>query len=194
MLSDCNSVFISHILTGARLNTLVRHVITNQASFQRVAPPPPASAAADDGDGGGGAVVEPAVPAAAARPPRVPSGFGSGWLFRSSSGSGLSSSTSAGAGKPPAAPAVAHRLVIEPRHDHRACGSHGCSLCPANLCKVRPPAGAQVPMRSGFLPAAAALHAHLLLLVVAVVVVRALAGSHADARRPRPSAAIAAGR
>ncbi|EFN52947.1 hypothetical protein CHLNCDRAFT_137320 [Chlorella variabilis] len=135
VLSDCNSVFISHILTGARLNTLVRHVITNQASFQRVAPPPPASAAADDGDGGGGAVVEPAVPAAAARPPRVPSGFGSGWLFRSSSGSGLSSSTSAGAGKPPAAPAVAHRLVIEPRHDHRACGSHGCSLCPANLCK-----------------------------------------------------------
>ena len=31
--------------------------------------------------------------------------------------------------------AAAHRLVIEPRIDESA--SHGCQLCPANLCKVR---------------------------------------------------------
>lgn len=34
-----------------------------------------------------------------------------------------------GAAKP-----AAHRLVITPRHDERG-GSHGCPLCPANLCK-----------------------------------------------------------
>lgn len=37
VLSDCNSVFIGHMLTGARVSSIVSEVITNFASFQRVA-------------------------------------------------------------------------------------------------------------------------------------------------------------
>lgn len=36
VLSDCNSVFINHILTGARLGSFVDEVITNSAAFERV--------------------------------------------------------------------------------------------------------------------------------------------------------------
>lgn len=36
ILSDCNTVFISQILTGAKINALVSEVITNPASFERV--------------------------------------------------------------------------------------------------------------------------------------------------------------
>lgn len=35
VLSDCNSVFISHILAGAKASGLVQDVITNPASFER---------------------------------------------------------------------------------------------------------------------------------------------------------------
>ena len=38
VLSDCNSLFINHMLTGAKAG--VREVITNFASFQRVEAPP----------------------------------------------------------------------------------------------------------------------------------------------------------
>jgi hypothetical protein len=37
VLSDCNSVFISHILMGARLHGHVGEVITNAAAFEKVA-------------------------------------------------------------------------------------------------------------------------------------------------------------
>lgn len=37
VLSDCNSVFIGHMLAGARLQNVVEEVITNGASFERVA-------------------------------------------------------------------------------------------------------------------------------------------------------------
>lgn len=36
VLSDCNSVFISNILTGARLGSCVDEVITNAAGFERI--------------------------------------------------------------------------------------------------------------------------------------------------------------
>jgi len=36
VLSDCNSVFISHVLAGAKASGLVQEVITNTASFERV--------------------------------------------------------------------------------------------------------------------------------------------------------------
>lgn len=59
VLSDCNSVFIGHVLAGARLHGCVQDVITNAASFERVA------ACADDavgvglGLGAGGAAAPP---------------------------------------------------------------------------------------------------------------------------------------
>jgi Putative Phosphatase len=36
ILSDCNTVFISHMLAAARVSAAVAHVITNFASFCRV--------------------------------------------------------------------------------------------------------------------------------------------------------------
>lgn len=36
IMSDCNSVFINNILTGARLSSFVDEVITNSAGFERV--------------------------------------------------------------------------------------------------------------------------------------------------------------
>ncbi|PSC70630.1 CTD small phosphatase [Micractinium conductrix] len=107
ILSDCNSVFISAILAGARANTSVRHVITNSASFHRV---PMAEGAAEGAD-------------AAATPPARGAG-GWGGFFRPSS--------AAAASKPPLAPT--QRCVVEPRHGG---APHGCPLCPSNLCKGR---------------------------------------------------------
>jgi 2-hydroxy-3-keto-5-methylthiopentenyl-1-phosphate phosphatase len=52
VLSDCNSVFISHILTGARLNSYVDEVITNAAGFERVQGAGAADAAIGLGGGG----------------------------------------------------------------------------------------------------------------------------------------------
>lgn len=37
ILSDCNSVFIGHMLAGARVSSVVSEVVTNFASFERVA-------------------------------------------------------------------------------------------------------------------------------------------------------------
>lgn len=37
ILSDCNSVFISQMLAGAGLSACINEVITNGASFQRIA-------------------------------------------------------------------------------------------------------------------------------------------------------------
>lgn len=119
VLSDCNSVFISHILTGAKVLPCISQVVTNTASFQRADLPalPGASAAAQ-------------LP-----PPRPrPSSPGRSWsLFGFRKGSSSSSCTVSDASTALAAPG--HRLTITPRHDHKSCGHHGCTLCPANLCK-----------------------------------------------------------
>ncbi len=37
VISDCNSVFINHILTGARVQSFVSEVLTNMAGFERAA-------------------------------------------------------------------------------------------------------------------------------------------------------------
>jgi hypothetical protein len=125
ILSDCNSVFISHILTGARVNTCVRAVLTNQSSFERV-PVTAAPAALEEA-----AALAPSCPA-----PRNGGGFGSGWgFFRSASSSSLSAAAAAPQATKPALSST-HRLVVQPRHDAAACVAHGCSLCPSNLCKV----------------------------------------------------------
>lgn len=91
----------------------LEQVITNQAAFRRVQPPAGASAAAPQG------------PAAAGS-------FG-GWggFFR---GAARPAGGAGAGGKPPTA--GSYRLVVEPYHDEAACGSHGCPLCPSNLCKV----------------------------------------------------------
>ena len=66
VLSDCNEVFISQVLAGARLAGCVDELITNGAAFERVAAP------AADGDGfalGAASAAAGAGAAAAAPPP-----------------------------------------------------------------------------------------------------------------------------
>jgi hypothetical protein len=112
ILSDCNSVFISHILTGAKVAGCVGEVITNPSAFERV------EAAAAGGSGSN--------PAA--------DGDGSTAML----GWGGSSKLAAGGA---AAAATArqqltgfHRLRIQPRHSSHL-GPHGCTRCPDNMCK-----------------------------------------------------------
>ena len=125
ILSDCNSVFISHILTGAKINTRVQEVITNFSSFVRCQPPTgqdclaqsphkPQSAHSD-------AESTTAAPSKVGKLP-FPGG-------QRAAGAALGDNM-AGAKAP-----ASHRMVIQPRHDWTV-SSHGCPLCPANLCKA----------------------------------------------------------
>lgn len=121
-----------HVLQGAKVAACVRTIITNPSSFQRVP-----SASTTDLAAAAGSSSASAQQAQQAPTPRPPtSGFGSWFGFRSSAtrpASAPAACASTCSGKP----AGSHRLVIEPRHDAEACGTHGCHLCPANLCKGR---------------------------------------------------------
>lgn len=128
ILSDCNSVFISHMLTGARVNTRVKEVITNTSSFVRCKAPG-------------------ASPQSPSPSPEAPDGAQSDAESSNGAGSaaaqvqsalceqqqdGDAAAVSSGTGGQAAA---SHQMVIRPRHDWKV-SSHGCPLCPANLCKV----------------------------------------------------------
>lgn len=103
IISDCNSVFISHILTGARVNSCVREVITNFSSFQRVEDALQPQQQQEEGGSHPGS-----------------------WLQRAFGGSSSVSH------KAEPAKAASQRLVITPRHDYHH-SHHGCPLCPENL-------------------------------------------------------------
>lgn len=128
VLSDCNSVFISHMLTGATINTRVKEVITNLSSFVRSQP------AMDSESATGVSQCETeSAPADAHSSSEAPdnavsvaerdvAGADGRWEVtkgRLTGGKG----------------AASHRMVIQPRHDWTV-SSHGCPICPANLCKV----------------------------------------------------------
>ena len=57
------------------------------------------------------------------------------------------SKAGAGAARP-----ASHRLAVRPRYDTDAGDSHGCPLCPANLCKVRPRALCPMQPKASELP------------------------------------------
>lgn len=63
ILSDCNSVFITHILAGAKASSYVQDVITNQAAFEYI-PPSSTSHSMLRAEGGSAAAGAPATPAA----------------------------------------------------------------------------------------------------------------------------------
>lgn len=127
VLSDCNSVFIAHMLTGANINTRVKEVITNLSSFVRSQPAMDAESstavsqceadsAASDADS------SEAQDRAESASERDVAGADGRWEVtkgRLTGGKG----------------AASHRMVIQPRHDWTV-SSHGCPICPANLCKV----------------------------------------------------------
>ncbi len=118
VLSDANSVFVAHILAGARCAGLVQGVVTNPAAFERVA-----------GGGGGGL-----APLGAA--PESPGGGGGG---ASNVRRGVLASFGGGKAAAAAAPGRANGgaeadevCVVRPWHSGEP---HGCSSCPPNLCK-----------------------------------------------------------
>lgn len=125
VLSDCNSVFINHMLTGAKVNTRVKEVITNLSSFVRSQP-------VTNGDSTiAGDPCEP--PSDAESSTETPDKLESAASRDESGADGQWELTkgrlTGGKG------AASHRMVIQPRHDWTVL-SHGCSICPANLCKV----------------------------------------------------------
>ncbi|KAA6419636.1 MAG: CTD small phosphatase 2-like [Trebouxia sp. A1-2] len=123
ILSDCNSVFISHMLTGAKVNTRVQEVVTNFSSFVRCQP----STNLQHGS------AQSESQADSAHSDAESSTASPGRLQSASSGSesaGGATWSDAAAGKA----AASHRMVVQPRHDWTV-SSHGCPLCPANLCK-----------------------------------------------------------
>ncbi len=92
--------------TGAKVNTLVKEVITNTTSFERIASDSAMDLNEQDvASFAGGAKVNEGLMSGLQQPANVP---------RPSS----------------------HRLVVHPRFPFEI-ESHGCKLCPANLCKVR---------------------------------------------------------
>lgn len=123
ILSDCNSVFISHMLTGAKVNTRVQEVITNLSSFVRCQPSSDPQHSSDQS----------ASQADSAHSDAESSTTSQGKV--QSASSGFESADGATRGDAAADKAASHRMVIQPRHDWTVL-SHGCPLCPANLCKV----------------------------------------------------------
>jgi hypothetical protein len=113
VLSDANTVFISHILAGARVAGLVDDVVTNLAIFERVT---------------------------LAAPGLQPGGAGEGAAAVAALGSGGGSSNSGcGAGAVSNLNHLPHKLVVHAAHGGPGGGKpgHSCSMCPDNLCKGR---------------------------------------------------------
>lgn len=132
VLSDCNSVFISHMLTGAKINTRVKEVITNLSSFVRSQP-----AVHAESTTAGGSQCE----ADSTAPSDAHSSSEDSAADRVESASerdvaGADGRWEVTKGRLPGGKgAASHRMVIQPRHDWTV-SSHGCPICPANLCKV----------------------------------------------------------
>lgn len=97
VLSDCNEMFIGHVLSSAKIKACFSEIVTNYASFERVEHADSASM-------------------------HLSHSTSSSWFF----------------GETISPPEQVHqKLVISPRHDYKAQGHHGCTLCPENLCKGR---------------------------------------------------------
>lgn len=135
VLSDCNSLFIHHVLAGAKASHLIQDAITNPSAFEYV-PPTPSSSCSD---------LQRCFSASSDAPSTMSSMTGSVStisLQRISNVSGPSSATitptasraPSGCVSPQAVAAASarHKMVIKPRHAHT---EHTCPLCPNNLCK-----------------------------------------------------------
>lgn len=179
ILSDCNTVFINHMLKGARINTQVTEVMTNLSSFIRCQPDSESlvsssssnihfssaqqesasdsdtsqlssltkvDSASDLGDSASSMAdsasnasessftvakspsrVANSAKSLADTAPNVAESAQQAML----AGTWAIPNQGATSGLPPAS----HKLVVQPRHDYTQT-SHGCPMCPANLCKV----------------------------------------------------------
>lgn len=130
ILSDCNSVFISHMLTGAKVNTRVQEVITNLSSFVRCPSPTDAQTSPTQSPREPDSAHSDAE-SSTASPHKV--------QLASTDAIWAAANGKAAGDKAPAS----HRMVVQPRHDWTV-ASHGCPLCPANLCKASPCCGSML--------------------------------------------------
>lgn len=136
ILSDANSVFISHMLTAAKLASCVRDIVTNTATFQRIEATTEVSIVADSNHSYSSSAEDPESAGSSGlsrwlfgrRPPTPPPNGHSEMANKEARSGGVGT---------PQLVAPQYRLVIAPRHDHHNLGPHGCPLCPVNLCKGR---------------------------------------------------------
>lgn len=128
ILSDANTVFISHILTAAKVHSFVSEVVSNNAAFQRVEGIAASGLGPESSQNNNAEDCDDASQSTKGRDGKREA-VNSRWFFSRRGSSG--------------APGIVpnnvsqYRLVVDPRHDYRKHGSHGCPLCPANLCKGR---------------------------------------------------------
>ena len=157
ILSDCNTVFINHMLKGARINTKVTEVMTNLSSFVRCQTPASDSvssvasqdSSASDSDSSKLSSStrlesESSMVESAASSELTSQTDESASIMAESAASTAESAQQAQQGATWAMPTegatsgfppASHKLVVQPRHDYMQ-SSHGCPRCPANLCKV----------------------------------------------------------
>ena len=95
---------------GAKINTLVKEVITNTTSFERIASDS-AMDLSEPNEALGAYNAGPKADGAAGFPQQ----------------------------RPATLRAASHRLTVHPRFPYDTGESHGCKICPANLCKACPP-------------------------------------------------------
>ena len=158
ILSDCNTVFITHMLKGARINTKVTEVMTNLSTFVRcqtqasdsVSSLESQDSSASDSDSSKlssstrleseSSMIESAASTSEAtsqiREPASGTAESAASMAESAQQAQQKDTWAmptqdATRGFPPAS----HKLVVQPRHDYTQ-SSHGCPKCPANLCKV----------------------------------------------------------
>lgn len=158
ILSDCNTVFINHMLKGARINTKVTEVMTNLSSFVRcqtqasdsVSSLESQDSSASDSDSSKlssstrleseSSMVESTASTSesTSQTDEPASSMAESAASTAESaqqaqqgGTWAIPTEGATSGFPPAS----HKLVVQPRHDYTQ-SSHGCPRCPANLCKV----------------------------------------------------------
>jgi hypothetical protein len=155
ILSDCNSVFISHILAGAKVGNLVSEVLTNGATFERGAEEAGSSSSSTSGSSKSsssnkldrrGSLLS---TTSSSSNSSTSSSGGSEKISQSATSrlasfmsrmtSGGSSSSSAPSPAPSPSPKAAtgnlgHKLVVKPYHGSDR-HPHKCPLCPDNLCK-----------------------------------------------------------
>lgn len=138
VLSDCNTIFISHVLMAAEVQCYVREILTNEAYFEKVSGPSHCTLTIASSKSRSFSSTEKFANG-------VVSSLSSGWLFgrknastdASSKGGDASSSGAMEHDAHATNPQKNYRLVVEPRYNDAKFGAHGCPLCPANLCKGR---------------------------------------------------------
>lgn len=137
IISDCNTVFIHHMLKGAGIDGQVTEVLTNLSSFVRCQAASHRSSMSQDSQDASASDSDSSQLSSSTQ-------FDSAQRRTSAQAESASSSAESAnqvtwdmpsQTSTTRLPPASHKLVVQPRHDYTQ-SSHGCPMCPANLCKV----------------------------------------------------------